>query len=156
MTVTNAQFDLALNSGGALDPVPANAGSSATCSFGGNSWTAGTVVALNSSGSVTLALANDDYQINVFLFGISGPGTYVIDPSNLNYMVSVVHGTGTNPNPNCCWKFGTGISGNVTIATLNADRATGTFDITLPPDSTTVATTPLTLSGGVFDAGLYH
>ncbi len=155
-TVTNGQFDLTLASGGALEAVPANAGSRATCSFGGSAWTAGTVVALNSSGNVTLGLANDDYQINIFLIGVTGPGTYAITPSNFNYVVTAVHGTGTNPNPNCCWTFGTGVSGSVTISTLNADRGTGTFDVTLPPDPATVATSPLTLSGGVFDVGFFH
>jgi len=51
---------------------------------------------------------------------------------------------------NCCWGC-TGTIASVTLTSLTANRAAGTFIATLPALGGGAATGPLTFSGGAFD-----
>ncbi len=154
-TVTNGQFDLTLP-GTALPTVPANAGSRVSANLDGLPWNAGTVIAQYASGGLTIGGRNDDYQVSIFLLSIpAGPGTYTLSDTDFLRFVDISPGDKGAPNGNCCWTLGTGITGTITVTSLTADRATGTFEVTLPPKTGTVATVPIEITAGTFDVGLY-
>jgi hypothetical protein len=153
-TVTNGQFDLTLP-GTALPTLPANAGSRVSASLDGAAWNAATVVALNASGSLSIAANNDDYQLSFTLIGVSAPGTYALSDTTYTRSVSVSPGPKGAPNGNCCWGFGTGQFGTITITSVTASRMAGTFEVTLPPTGGGSATSPIEITSGVFDVGFY-
>ena len=153
-TVTNGQFDLTMD-GTALQPLPAKAGSKVSASLGGSAWNAATVVALNSSGNVSFGASNDDYQLSFTLLGVSAPGTYAMSDTTYTRSVGVSPGPKGAPNGNCCWGFGTGQTGTITITSLDATRMAGTYELTLPATGGGSATVPIQITNGVFDVGFY-
>jgi hypothetical protein len=145
-TVTNGEFDLLLQSGGTLLPVPANAGGRVGATVGGSAWNAATVAVSTFSGNFILTTSNTAYTLSISVPSASAPGTYVLGGTN---SVQVTDAGGST-TWFCCSGGGSG-SGSVTIDTLTADRATGSFQATLDrvgPGST------LAVVGGTFDVGL--
>jgi hypothetical protein len=147
-SVTDGQFDLALQSGGSLPPLPDNRGSRIRASFGGNVWNAATVVSQIASDTLILSSSNDDSSLSMSLGALSGPGTYPLsDTAPVRWIQVVPQSGGTG------WGPGAGTSGTVTITSLTATRVVGTFTATLAPAGG-AAGSPLVITSGEFDVGL--
>jgi hypothetical protein len=153
--VTDGQFDLTLDSGGSLEPIPDNHGSRVACSMGGSAWNAATVVATNTAANLAIGATNEDYSLTIILQAVPGPGDYVLSETDFSRLVSIAPGVGGTPNPNCCWTIGPGITGTVHVTSITATRATGTFEVTLPPQGGTSATTPVSITAGEFNVGFF-
>jgi hypothetical protein len=124
--------------------------------MGGLAFTAATVVATNGAADLNFGGTNEDYGFVVVLQDVPGPGTYTFSDTNFSNWAAVTPGVGGTPNSNCCWAFGTpGVSGSVTVTSITATRAVGTFEITLPPQSGTAATTPISITSGAFNVGFF-
>ncbi|MGQ0722940.1 MAG: DUF6252 family protein [Candidatus Eiseniibacteriota bacterium] len=145
-TVTNGAFDLLLASGGSLDPVPANMGGRMAATVGGSPWNAATVAASTFGGSFILATSNTAYTISISVPSAAAPGTYVLGGTSSLQVTDA----GGSTSWFCCSGGGSG-SGSVTIDTLTADRATGSFQATLDPVGSGAT---LGIVGGTFDVGL--
>jgi hypothetical protein len=144
-SVTNGQFDLLLESGGALNPVPANAGGRMGATVGGSPWNAATVAASTFGGAFILTTSNTAYTLGISIQSASAPGTYVLGGTT---SLQVTDSSGS-VSWFCC--SGGSASGSVTIDALTADRASGSFAATLDPEG---SGSPLTIVGGTFDVGL--
>lgn len=148
-TVTNGQFDLALNSGGSLPVLPANKGGRIQAAFNGTAWNAATAVAQYASGSLIVVASTDQYVLSMALASVPGTGTFAI--TDTDFTKSIAVNAGVVPSGECCWSPGPGQSGTVTITTLDANRVVGTFSATVPAAG---ASGPLTIASGTFDLGL--
>lgn len=155
-TVTGGEFDVSITTTGTVHPLPANAGSSITADIGGASWTASTIAVQGDPGSLWgFTALNTEYGVSLGIANVTGPGTYPLAlTGQLAYgLVSA----GTAAQTHCCWGFSVGGeagTGSITIETLTADRSTGTFSFTLPPQAGTAASAPLAVTSGHFDIGL--
>jgi hypothetical protein len=145
-TVTNGAFDLLLASGGSLDPVPANMGGRMAATVGGSPWNAATVAASTFGGSFILTTSNTAYTLSISVPSAAAPGTYVLGGTSSLQVTDI----GGSTSWFCCSGGGSG-SGSVTIDTLTADRATGSFQATLDPVG---SGSTLGIVGGTFDVGL--
>jgi hypothetical protein len=148
--ITSGRFDLPLSSGGALPTVPPNAGSRITGTVGGEAYAAHTV-AVTQSGPAGLSVTslNDRYSVTLVLDGVTAAGTYPISLTPPLRLLAVNATTG--PAPRGSWGTANGTTGSVTITSLTAARARGTFTGTLAPQGGTGA--PLAVTGE-FDVGL--
>jgi len=152
-TVTNGDFDLEFATANPLTPVPDEAGSRVTATIGGAAWNAATIAGGPVSNDFVLSSSNDLRTMSLILNNITGPGTYQIGAGQSHAVL--VLGPALDPQGDpCCWNEATGNTGSVTIATMTGTRVTGTFSATLAPTAGTGATTPLVITGGVFDVGI--
>jgi|SRR5450432_287434 len=142
-TITDGAFDLPVPSTFTL-PTGFDTGSTLSATLNGQPWNAATVEGLGDTSTGVFSIGGMTTGISLSLttkVPASVGGTY--DQTAITFLVT---GSGSN----CCWG-GTGTIGSVTITTLTANRATGTFTATLPVAGGGAATGPLTFSGGAFD-----
>ena len=151
--ITQGEFDLPLNSGGALPVVPDNAGGRLTGTMGGAAYNASLVAVTQSGASgVGFSSTSDTLGVTIALAGVTAAGTYDITTQSVaSGRYILVNRFGVSPTPT--WGTGTGTTGSVVVTSLTATRVKGTFTATLGPQANTGATTPLTVSGD-FDVGL--
>jgi hypothetical protein len=148
ITVTDGAFDLPLPSG--FMPVPFDQrASSVSATLDGQPWNAGQIqVSAPASGLFSVQAITDFARANQMslslqaMAAVAAGNTY--DSSSV--LISADAGGGLQK-----WT-GTGAPSAVTITTLTATRASGTFTATLAPG--TGATAPLTITGGAFDLAL--
>jgi hypothetical protein len=148
-TVTNGVFDVPLP-GTPLPPLPAHLPSRLDATIAGSAWNAATIVASAGGGNLAVGASNTQYFLNLIINGGATPGTY---PLGGLVQVLVNDPTGGLTGANCCWGGAAGGTGNVTVATVTADRATGSFNVTLNPQPGSAATQPAVVAGS-FDVGL--
>ncbi len=131
-----------------MPPLPTNAGSSIAADIGGASWIASTIAVQGDPGTMWGFTALDtEYGLSLGVANVTGPGTYPLALTG-----QLAHGlvsAGTSVQTHCCCGFNVGGE-----ATLTADRSTGTFSFTLPPQAGTAAAAPLAVTSGRFDIGL--
>jgi hypothetical protein len=149
--VTDGAFDLALDTGGSLPPLPANAGGHARATIGGTAWNAAGGSALHYGGNLVLAMTSEHMSVTISLGSVSAPGTYALSETA---PLRTITAGGPGGGADCCWGTHSGASGSVTVTGLSATRVVGTFEATLMPTPTTAATAPLVVAGGTFDLGL--
>ncbi len=113
----------------------------------GQQWTATTGLSAGFSNGI-LAAAGVDGSATSFAFGVaaSGPGTYTIGPS------STLNAILTQGASSQAWSavLTTG-SGTLTINSLSATGASGTFSFTVAPNAQSGASGNRTLTEGRFD-----
>jgi len=145
-TVTNGSFDLPII--GSAGTLPANRGSSMAAQMNGASWTAATVIAGYTAGTLSFSgqttVGNAIYSVNFIIGSVSGPGTYPL--SNPGRTIMVTSGSTQ------VWSSQlTGATGQVAVTEMTATRAKGSFTATVPPAGTG---TTLTITNGSFNVGL--
>ena len=148
--ITNGQFDLPLSSGGSLPAVPDEAGSLLRGTIGGDAYNA-SLVAVTQSGASGLSFTStsDTLSVTVILNGVTAAGTYPID-FQAGRLISVGRiGGGSNAT----WGTGNGTTGSVTITSLTATRAKGTFTGNLVAQQNSGATGTIAVTGD-FDVGI--
>jgi hypothetical protein len=142
-TVTDGDFELPIPA--AFAPTTAdNYGSLIKATFNGGPWNGATVVGLGTPSSGVLSFGGTTTGVSLNLITVTAVqvgGTY--DQTGVRLMAS---GTGAS----CCWG-GNGDLSSVTITSLGATRAAGTFTATLPAAGGSAATGPLIITGGTFD-----
>jgi hypothetical protein len=149
-TVTSGTFDVALP-GTALPPLPANAASAFSSTVAGSPWTAATVVSTVAGGNLVVGGSNTQYFVNLIVTGGATPGTY---PLGGLVQVIISDPTGGLTGANCCWGGVSGDTGSITVSSVTASRAAGTYSVTLNPRPGSAATVPATVTGS-FDVGLF-
>jgi hypothetical protein len=121
--VTNGSFDLTMNAGLTVPPLPTDSGSVVSATLNGANWNAATIVAPNAA--VTFGAGSTDYMLNVLATTVvNGPGTLAI-PGQVS--VTLIR-AGTAQS----WT-GTGGNGTIVVTGLTTGRLVGTFTMTLAP-----------------------
>jgi len=144
--VTNGQFDLTFT--GTVTPMTARSGSRIGATLGGNAWNAASVVSTYSSNFLAVGADNNAYTVAIMVSPLTAPGTYTFGSSSLINMQV------THPGSNGTWG-GVGLTGTITITSIDADRVVGTFDASLPPMNGTPGSN-LEVTSGTFDIGFYQ
>ncbi len=148
--VTDGDFDLAVNSGGALPTVPDEKGGSVRGDLDG-SWNASTAIALTTPTTFALTASNTAHTLSVTIGEYAGVGTYALSQTSPIRMAQVQGPNSSPSSSNCCWG-GTSGSGTITITSATSTRVKGTVTATLPASGGT-ATADLTVDVE-FDVGL--
>ena len=154
-TVTNGVIDLAFT--GTLTPVPPNGGGKLSGTFNGTPYNASSGHALLTDHlgqpGVRVNTISSENTLSITLSGVTAPGTYTL--SNTAPVRLLSAGRNTHPT-NCCWGVNTpGDVGTITVTSITASRIQGTFSGTLQPHAGTPATTPLVITNGTFDVGVF-
>jgi hypothetical protein len=143
-SVTNGAFDLPVPST-FTPPSGFDTGSVVSATLNGQPWNAATVAGLGDTSTGVLSIAaGTTTGISISLttaVPVAVGGTY--DQTAVTLLTT---GSGSS----CCWG-GTGLVSSVSVTSLAARRATGTFTATLPAVAGTGATGALTITGGTFD-----
>jgi hypothetical protein len=153
-TVTEGKIDLPLK--GKLPPVAENQGSKVSATLNGkpyNAWSVSAVLqGVSGTGGLTLSSTTEDNTLSIVLDGVTGPGTFMLANAQPTYRITAGRNGGTAAN--CCWGGNSAPDvGSVTVTSYSAARVKGTFSATLQPREGKPATTPLTITDGVFDVG---
>ena len=146
------------NEGGAvdaagMDAAGMSAGGSIACTIDGVSWTsdATTIVAFMNSSLLGVAgsehpLPNPGRSVNLSVTNVTGPGTYSV-ANGLQAIVAI----GSNEE----WVAGPAMgSGTITITTVTASHAKGTFSFVADALTNTSAIGTKTVTAGAFDVEL--
>jgi hypothetical protein len=147
-TVTNGLFDLTFT--GTVTPMTPRSGSRISASLGGNSWNAASVVAIYNSNNLGVGSNNNEYTLALNISPLTAPGTYTLGGTTPLTFIQVVHSASGDS-----WGSGAGLTGSVTITSITADRAVGTFEGSLPPMNGTAGPN-LEVTSGSFDVGYYQ
>jgi hypothetical protein len=121
-----------------------NTGNTMSATLNGQPWYAATVEGVGDASTGVLSLDGMTTGISLSITTsapVAAGGTY--DQSAITMLA-------TGMGANCCW-VGTGGTISVTITSLTAARAAGTFTATLPVSAGGTATAPLTITDGKFD-----
>lgn len=154
-TVTSGEFDLPLQSGGSLLPVPESAGSRVSASLNGTAWNGASIALGYANESLAFSTGNTDFFVTLVASAIAAPGVYPLNNGIPMRSVRVTNGTDAATETNCCWDSGqAGASGSVTITSITADRIVGSFSVMLPPDPGSAASSNMVIANGLFDLGL--
>jgi hypothetical protein len=141
--VTSGAFDLPVPST-FTPPSGFDTGSIVSATLNGQPWNAATVEGLGDTSTGVLSIVGTTSGISISLttaVPVAVGGTY--DQTAVTLLTT---GSGSS----CCWG-GTGLVSSVTVTSLDARRAAGTFTATLPAVASSGATTALTITGGTFD-----
>lgn len=145
--ITSGQFDLPLAN--AQDPLPAlpgNAGGFFRADVGGTAYNASTVAANTISSNLIISSIAGARWVSLTLQSVTAPGDYVLSLGSPSRSMAVLENDGSVQ-----WGAGPGMTGTVSVTSLTAQRAIGSFTATLAPVAGTAST--LTISGS-FDVGL--
>ena len=153
-TVTNGVIDLPFT--GTITPVPANGGGKVSGTFGGVLYNAssGSGLLTDNLGQpgIRVSSISSENTLSLELSGVTAPGTFSL--SNTAPVRLLSAGRNTHPT-NCCWGGTAGDVGTITVTSVTASRAQGTFSGTLQPHAGQPATTPLVITNGSFDIGIF-
>lgn len=148
-TVTAGHFDLPLK--GTATPVPDQAGSRVAATLGGTPYNASTVaVTMSGSSGLQFSTVGGDSSLTVTLTGVTAPGTYPLS-TGPSLVAVVVSGKPGASQP--VWGATATDVGSITVTSLTATRAKGTFSVTLAPERGKGSST-LVVSNGQFDVGI--
>jgi hypothetical protein len=96
------------------------------------------------------ASASTVTQVSIYVDGVTGPGTFPLDSGALPDGIALV--TVTTASTPSQWSTTTSAGpGSVTITSLSASHATGTFQFVAEPDAGTAATGQISVTSGAFD-----
>ncbi|MGE0158914.1 MAG: DUF6252 family protein [Gemmatimonadales bacterium] len=138
LTVTEGEFDIPVNAGGA-GLAPANKGASFFGQLGGTPIYGSQAQQLLISGNLTIVVQDDTRTITIGIANMTGTGSYPLSASAPVRTIQVGTATGT------AWSSSlTGGNGSVDL-TVTADRIFGTFNATVI--GAIGATGPMTISG---------
>ena len=148
LNVTGGQFDLPVSGAGAGAVLPENAGSRIAAILDGEPFNAAQISG-GHIGEDGLSIQGTSLArgIEIFLEGITGPGTYALTEATPRRSIGVI---ATSPAREWTSRR-TGGSGSVTITSMTASRTIGTFTATLVPEPGTTGS--LSVTSGVFDIG---
>ena len=153
LVVTAGEFDVKVE--GTAVPVPEGIGGELSAMFNGALFNASSaLVTHNSEEEFFFSTLNDDFNVGIYLDGVTGPGVYPLNFSSPFRSAVVLAGSGAAEGTNCCWGANPGDAGSVTIATLTKRRITGSLEMTLVPQDNSPAAGPLVITKGSFDLGL--
>ncbi|MBK7595943.1 MAG: hypothetical protein IPP98_01475 [Gemmatimonadetes bacterium] len=127
-----------------------NSGDESTMSatVAGTAWSGTLAVQVTYAGNVlAVSGTNGTYQIVLTVPGVNATGTYNVGPGNLG-VAQLVQVTAGTP----AWTSSlVGGAGSITVTTLTASRAAGTFTFTAAASPGTSATGTRSVTNGSFD-----
>jgi len=145
-TVTDGTFDLDVPSG-FLPASGDGIGSTMTATLDGQPWVGATVEGVGDPASGVLSITAMTSGVSLTLVTttpVAAGGTY--DQTAIS-----IQATGTGDD--CCWG-GSGGTLSLTITSLTATRAAGSFSASIPVLAGGNATAPLTITSGAFDVAI--
>lgn len=121
-----------------------------TARIDGSTWTSTAPVAVAYAGGILAVGASNTQLVTIgFAVAASAPGTYTIGPTSpTNALLTI--GTANSQT----WHASSaaqGSSGSITITSLSATGATGTFQFTMVPDGLSGSTGTKTITNGAFN-----
>jgi hypothetical protein len=148
--VMNGEFNLQLNVGSNVGPLPDNAGSIVRATINGQPFNASAVAGnlIASNNTLSISGGNNVRTVSFVVTGVTGPGTYTLGPATAGRSLGMSLTNGQS------WSTTqTGGSGTLTVTSITATRIRGTFSGTLGAFTLTGATGTFTLTNGTFDIG---
>jgi S-layer protein len=147
-TVTAGHFDLPLK--GTVTPLTESSGSRVTATINGAPYNASTVaITMKGAGGLGFTSIGGDSTLTVYLTGVTSTGSFTVGTTPALVDI-VVTGAAAAGHPS--WGATATDAGSITVTSLTAGRAKGTFNVTIAPGAGNGGG-PLTVTGD-FDVGI--
>lgn len=148
--VTEGDFDLPMT--GPIVPVPDHIGHRVTATIGGEEYIAGTVSAGGAPG-VIFDSSTEKWSVAIRLDGVDTADTYTLSEA-MPWRFVTLHGPCDGiSGEECNWRAVGIDDGTVTVTSITATRAKGTFSVTVRPEDGEPASDVI-ITDGTFDIGI--